>query len=80
MKFVPIRNCIIALGIASASVGCATYDQSAMNQACTDSDFVKDLPPQVAARESKCRSTEVWSTNDRTKDDKPLDFGGKKDR
>lgn len=78
MKHAAIVNCIVAIALSSASVACATYDDSAMNQACNDSVFVKDLPPQVAARESKCRSAQVWSSN-RAENDKPIDFGGKKD-
>ncbi len=72
-----LRNCIVALVLSSTSVACATYDDTAKHQACQDSIFVKDLPPQVAARESKCRSAEVWTTR-RAGDDTPIDFGGKK--
>ncbi len=77
MKLLIARSCIAALALSASLVACATYDDSVMQQACTDSQSVKDLPPQVAARESKCRSLEVWSSNP-SKDDKPIDFSGKK--
>ena len=68
-------TCTLALGSLSA---CATYDDSAMHQACVESPHVKDLPPQVAARESRCsKSVEVWSS-ERKGSDQPLDLSGRK--
>ncbi|MCR8716836.1 hypothetical protein [Stenotrophomonas indicatrix] len=67
--------CVLALGSISA---CATYDDSAMHAACQESPHVKDLPPEVAARESRCsKSVEVWSS-ERKGSDQPLDLSGKK--
>ncbi|MEG0184942.1 MAG: hypothetical protein RR704_16000 [Stenotrophomonas sp.] len=72
-----IRAAIGALALASVSA-CATYDDSAMHAACQESPHVKDLPPEVAARESRCgRSVEVWSS-ERKGSDQPLDLSGKK--
>lgn len=68
-----------ALIIGAVLTACATYDDSALHQTCRESALVKDLPAQVAARESKCRSTEVWSS-DRHRNAPTIDFGGKKDR
>lgn len=67
--------CAFALSSLSA---CATYDDSAMHAACQESPSLKDLPPQVAARESRCKqSLEVWSS-ERRGSDQPLDLSGKK--
>ncbi|MNY81431.1 hypothetical protein D3C86_2229990 [compost metagenome] len=49
-----------------------------MHAACQESPHVKDLPPEVAARESRCsKSVEVWSS-ERKGSDQPLDLSGKK--
>ncbi|CAQ46467.1 hypothetical protein Smlt3017 [Stenotrophomonas maltophilia K279a] len=49
-----------------------------MHQACQESPHLKDLPPEVAARESRCnKSMEVWSS-ERKGSDRPIDLSGKK--
>ncbi|MGF6419511.1 hypothetical protein ABH900_003021 [Stenotrophomonas sp. AN71] len=73
----PLRASLVAVALASLSA-CATYDDSAMHQACQESPLLKDLPREVAARESRCnKSIEVWST-ERKGSDKPIDLSGKK--
>lgn len=73
----PLRATLIAIALASLSA-CATYDDSNMHQACQESPHLKDLPPEVAARESRCnKGMEVWSS-ERKGSDKPLDLSGKK--
>ncbi|HDS1580364.1 hypothetical protein [uncultured Stenotrophomonas sp.] len=64
---------------ALASLGaCATYDDSAMHPACQESPLLKDLPREVAARESRCnKGMDVWSS-ERKGSDTPLDLSGKK--
>jgi len=56
---------------------CATYDDSAMYGHCTEPAHVKDLPPQVARRESRCDRLE-WNTGKDDKDASPLDFSGRR--
>ncbi|KAG1316279.1 hypothetical protein G6F62_013615 [Rhizopus arrhizus] len=49
-----------------------------MHPACQESPHLKDLPPDVAARESRCnKGMEVWSSEGKGSD-KPLDLSGKK--
>jgi hypothetical protein len=49
-----------------------------MHQACQESPHLKDLPPEVAARESRCnKGMEVWSS-ERKGSDRPMDLSGKK--
>ncbi|HDS1138190.1 TPA: hypothetical protein QDZ75_002228 [Stenotrophomonas maltophilia] len=73
----PLRASLVAFALASLSA-CATYDDSAMHQACQESPHLKDLPREVAARESRCnKGMEVWS-NERKGSDKPIDLSGKK--
>ncbi len=49
-----------------------------MHQACQESPQLKDLPREVAARESRCnKGMEVWSS-ERKGSDKPIDLSGKK--
>ncbi len=49
-----------------------------MHPACQDSPLLKDLPREVAARESRCnKGMEVWSS-ERKGSDRPLDLSGKK--
>ena len=49
-----------------------------MHPACQESPHLKDLPREVAARESRCnKGVEVWSS-ERGGSDKPLDLSGKK--
>ncbi|MBN5033386.1 hypothetical protein JY448_07045 [Stenotrophomonas maltophilia] len=73
----PLRATLIAIALASLSA-CATYDDSNMHRACQESPHLKDLPPEVAARESRCnKGMEVWSS-ERKGSDKPLDLSGKK--
>ncbi|MFV1845799.1 hypothetical protein ACNJRW_06400 [Stenotrophomonas maltophilia] len=68
----------LALIVVSALSACATYDDNAMHPACQESPHLKDLPPDVAARESRCnKGMEVWSS-ERKGSDKPLDLSGKK--
>ncbi|WP_442253143.1 hypothetical protein ACS0OX_12005 [Stenotrophomonas pavanii] len=68
---------VIAAALATLSA-CATYDDSAMHPACQDSPLLKDLPREVAARESRCsKGLEVWSS-ERKGSDRPLDLSGKK--
>ncbi|MEJ6327485.1 hypothetical protein Q2B95_02365 [Stenotrophomonas maltophilia] len=72
-----LRASVYAVMLASLGA-CATYDDTAMHSGCQESPHLKDLPPQVAARESRCnKSLEVWSS-ERKGDDKPLDLSGKK--
>lgn len=72
-----IRASLTAIVLASLSA-CATYDDSNMHQACQESPHLKDLPREVAARESRCnKSIEVWSS-ERKGSDKPIDLSGKK--
>ncbi len=72
-----LRASVYAVMFASLAA-CATYDDTAMHSGCQESPHLKDLPPQVAARESRCnRSLEVWSS-ERKGDDTPLDLSGKK--
>ncbi|MBN4958391.1 hypothetical protein JY411_08220 [Stenotrophomonas maltophilia] len=71
------RATLTAIALASLSA-CATYDDSAMHPACQESPHLKDLPREVAARESRCnKGVEVWSSG-RGGSDKPLDLSGKK--
>lgn len=71
------RAALSAIALASLSA-CATYDDSNMHQACQESPHLKDLPREVAARESRCnKSMEVWSS-ERKGSDRPLDLSGKK--
>lgn len=73
----PLRTALIAIALASLSA-CATYDDSAMHQGCQESPQLKDLPREVAARESRCnKGMEVWSS-ERKGSDKPIDLSGKK--
>ncbi|MGZ0024518.1 hypothetical protein [Stenotrophomonas sp. AG209] len=73
----PLRATLIAISLASLSA-CATYDDSNMHQACQESPQLKDLPREVAARESRCnKGMEVWSS-ERKGSDKPIDLSGKK--
>lgn len=73
----PLRAPLIAIALASLSA-CATYDDSNMHQACQESPQLKDLPREVAARESRCnKGMEVWSS-ERKGSDKPIDLSGKK--
>ena len=68
---------VIAAALATLSA-CATYDDSNMHQACQESPHLKDLPREVAARESRCnKSMEVWSS-ERKGSDRPIDLSGKK--
>ena len=54
-----LRASLTAFALATLSA-CATYDDSNMHQACQESPHLKDLPPEVAARESRCnKSMEV---------------------
>jgi len=48
-----LRASLTAIALATLSA-CATYDDSNMHQACQESPHLKDLPPEVAARESRC--------------------------
>lgn len=57
--------------------GCATYDDVASRPQCEDSPQVKDLPAQVARRESRCNELNIRFNDDRGGDSKPLDFSGK---
>ena len=69
----PLRAPLIAIALASLSA-CA----SNMHQACQESPHLKDLPREVAARESRCnKSMEVWSS-ERKGSDRPIDLSGKK--
>ena len=71
------RAAFSAFALASLAA-CATYDDSALHPACQESPHLKDLPREVAARESRCnKSVEVWSS-ERKGADKPLDLSGKK--
>jgi len=73
----PLRATLFAIALASLSA-CATYDDSNMHQACQESPQLKDLPREVAARESRCnKGMEVWSS-ERKGSDKPIDLSGKK--
>ncbi len=45
-----LRASLTAIALATLSA-CATYDDSNMHQACQESPHLKDLPPEVAARE-----------------------------
>ncbi|WP_414495380.1 hypothetical protein [Stenotrophomonas maltophilia] len=68
----------LALILVSALSACATYDDNAMRPACQESPHLKNLPPDVAARESRCnKGLEVWSS-ERKGSDKPLDLSGRK--
>lgn len=67
------RATLTAIALASLSA-----DDSAMHPACQESPHLKDLPREVAARESRCnKGVEVWSSG-RGGSDKPLDLSGKK--
>ncbi|HEL4243554.1 hypothetical protein I5U23_18470 [Stenotrophomonas maltophilia] len=71
------RAALTAIALASLSA-CATYDDSNMHQACQESPHLKDLPRDVAARESRCnKGMEVWSS-ERKGSDRPIDLSGKK--
>ncbi|HEL2979963.1 TPA: hypothetical protein UMB92_002837 [Stenotrophomonas maltophilia] len=78
MYLQPLLRAALA-SIALASLGaCATYDDSNMYQACQESPHLKDLPRDVAARESRCnKGMEVWSS-ERKGSDTPIDLSGKK--
>ncbi|QGM01725.1 hypothetical protein FEO89_13705 [Stenotrophomonas maltophilia] len=72
-----LRTTLAAVALASLGA-CATYDDSNMHQACQESPHLKDLPREVAARESRCnKSMEVWSS-ERKGSDRPIDLSGKK--
>lgn len=72
-----LRSTLTAIALASLTA-CATYDDSNMHQACQESPHLKDLPREVAARESRCnKSMEVWSS-ERKGSDRPIDLSGKK--
>ncbi|HEL3823718.1 TPA: hypothetical protein UM684_002211 [Stenotrophomonas maltophilia] len=72
-----LRASLTAFALATLSA-CATYDDSNMHQACQESPHLKDLPPEVAARESRCnKGMEVWSS-ERKGSDRPIDLSGKK--
>ena len=72
------RTLLLSAVVALPLTACATYDDTASRPQCEDTQGVKDLPPQVAARESRCKeSLQIWSTDEHAKDSKPLDFGGK---
>ena len=74
---IALRAAFCAVALASLSA-CATYDDTALHSGCQESPHLQDLPPQVAARESRCnKSLEVWSS-ERKGDDRPLDLSGKK--
>lgn len=69
---------IAVSGLAlSGLTSCATYDDVASRPQCEDSPLVKDLPAQVASRESRCNELNIRFNDDRGRDSKPLDFGGK---
>lgn len=71
------RVSLTAIALVTLSA-CATYDDSNMHQACQESPHLKDLPPEVAARESRCsKSMEVWSS-ERKGSARPIDLSGKK--
>ncbi|MBA0280766.1 hypothetical protein D7Y44_10445 [Stenotrophomonas maltophilia] len=78
MNLLPrLRTPLVLFALASLSA-CATYDDSNMHQACQESPHLKDLPREVAARESRCnKSMEVWSS-ERKGSDRPIDLSGKK--
>ncbi|RRU73294.1 hypothetical protein [Stenotrophomonas maltophilia] len=78
MNLLPrLRTPLVFFALASLSA-CATYDDSNMHQACQESPHLKDLPREVAARESRCnKSMEVWSS-ERKGSDRPIDLSGKK--
>lgn len=62
----------------SATAGCATYDDSRAHQACQDSPLVKDLPDQVAKRETRCQEgLQIWNRDGGSKNAAPLDFSGR---
>lgn len=69
-----LRGASLSVLVLCGLSACATYDDSAMYGHCTEPAHVKDLPPQVARRESRCDRLE-WNTG---KDgmDAPLDFSG----
>ncbi|HFK2919532.1 hypothetical protein [Stenotrophomonas beteli] len=67
-----------AMGGLDAASACATYDGNAMHPACQESPHLKDIPPDVAARESRRnKGMEVWSS-ERKGSDTPLDLSGSK--
>lgn len=69
---------IVVPGLALSGLSaCATYDDVASRPQCEDSPQVKDLPTQVARRESRCNELNIRFNDDRGGDSKPLDFGGK---
>ncbi|MBH1432341.1 hypothetical protein I5U42_13645 [Stenotrophomonas maltophilia] len=72
-----LRTSFAAFALASLNA-CATYDDNNMHQACQESPHLKDLPRDVAARESRCnKGMEVWSS-ERKGSDRPIDLSGKK--
>ncbi|EED38163.1 hypothetical protein SSKA14_1172 [Stenotrophomonas sp. SKA14] len=78
MNLPPLLRTSLTLFALVSLGGCATYDDSAMHPACQESPHLKDLPRDVAARESRCnKGMEVWSS-ERKGSDKPLDLSGKK--
>ena len=69
---------IVVSGLALSGLSaCATYDDVASRPQCEDTPQVKDLPAQVASRESRCNELNIRFNDDRGSDSKPLDFGGK---
>jgi hypothetical protein len=70
-----VRTAAVAAVLSLSA--CATTDEVAGPPQCEDSPLVKELPDQVARRESRCRdSIQVWSSEKRGSD-QPLDFGGR---
>lgn len=74
-----LRTLVMSGVILLPLAGCATYDDSGAHARCEEPGWVKDLPPEAAKRESRCKdSVEVWNSEGRNKNDPPLDFSGKK--
>ncbi|WP_313243091.1 hypothetical protein [Stenotrophomonas sp.] len=72
-----VRTAAVAAVLSLLLSACATTDDVAGPPQCEDSPLVKELPDQVARRESRCRdSIQVWSSEKRGSD-QPLDFSGK---
>lgn len=72
-----VRSVVLAGVLLAGLAACATYDDSAMYGHCTEPAHVKDLPPQVAKRESRCDRLQ-WSTGNDQGGDPPLDFSGRR--
>lgn len=78
MRVRSLFGVMVTSGLALAGLsGCATYDDVASRPQCEDSPQVKDLPAQVARRESRRNELNIRFDDGGGGDNKPLDFGGK---